>query len=452
MEGVMLSNRSVFFACLLSCAIFLTSTFDFADSEISLKHEMELRALRYFIENAQPETGQVRDNSENFFPNTDTNNVASFASTGFGLSIITNASIRGMVTKKFATSYVTKTLKFALSNVPRRKGWFVHFYDWKSGARLYDSEYSTIDTALFLTGALYAREVLNDPEITRLSNQIYKDIDFWDAMTDGGARPTKRTLSMAFSDQRGYTDAQWNMYAEEMILIILGLGHPGHPLPREAWLAFSRESKRTEEIMGLNQALFVHQYSQLFLDFRNFNDGFRNYFQNSKALSQYHRDMANSKAEYKTLREGYWGMSAGIVPDGYGVANALSHGSTVCIGCAIASAPYFSKTVLDDAAKWVNGPYGDKIWGRYGITDSIDLDQNWFSQTVLGITVGPEFLALSNVDEKTSVWKDFMAIPEIKKGLSAARGISKQNYEVKGFLSSQNLTGSNEVVVPKMEE
>jgi hypothetical protein len=68
----------------------------------------------------------------------------------------------------------------------------------------------------------------------------------------------------------------------------------------------------------------------------------------------------------------------------------------------------------------MNGPYRNQIWGRYGFTDSMDLDQNWFSPHVLGITVGPEYMSLANTSDATSFWKDFMKIPAIKKGLERA--------------------------------
>jgi hypothetical protein len=71
-------------------------------------------------------------------------------------------------------------------------------------------------------------------------------------------------------------------------------------------------------------------------------------------------------------------------------------------------------------SSWLEGPYKKKIWGRYGFVDSIDLDQNWFATSVLGITVGPTYLSLANLSESTSVWRLFMQIPEIKAALRKA--------------------------------
>jgi hypothetical protein len=72
----------------------------------------------------------------------------------------------GKIPVKFARDYAFKTLRFVRDYVPHHKGWLVHFADWKTGDRAWGSEHSTIDTALFIAGALYAAEVLKDPAIT----------------------------------------------------------------------------------------------------------------------------------------------------------------------------------------------------------------------------------------------------------------------------------------------
>jgi hypothetical protein len=389
-----------------------------------VQDEIQHRALQFFLENANSETGQVLDRAQNFESSAGSN-IASIASTGFGLTVIANAATHGWVTEKFAREYTYKAIEFAASHVPRRRGWFVHFYDWQTGENVWSSEYSTIDTALFLAGALYASHVLKDQKLVELVNQIYSEVDFWDAMTDGGSQPLKRTLSMGYFEKRGYIISQWHTYSEQMVLLVLGLGSPTRPLPPETWLAFDRDVRRytpsdASELYGLSKPLFIHQYSQLFLDLRTFDDGYQNYFENSRAVSVIHRNIKDTDARFKTLREGFWGFSAGETPKGYNIASALTYEGTVCIGCMVASAPYFPTTVLGDAAQWINGPYSQKIWGRYGFTDSINLDENWYSPSVLGITVGPEYLALANLNSSSSIWNVFMKIPEIKLGLARA--------------------------------
>ncbi len=124
---------------------------------------------------------------------------------------------------------------------------------------------------------------------------------------------------------------------------------------------------------------------------------------------------------YKTLMEGFWGFSAGESSSGYSVYNALRYRGTVCIGCTLASAMFMLRKCWEDATAWYNSSHRSKIWGRYGFTDSIDLDENWIGSRVLGITVGPAYMAMANIHEETSFWKEFMQIPEIKAGMDRAK-------------------------------
>lgn len=395
-----------------------------ADPTPDIRTELTQATLHYFLDNAHPVTGLVRDRALNFAQTPESNRAASIAATGFGLAIIANAGVRGLVPRETAEDYVAKTLRFARAQVPRRKGWFLHFIDWETGQRIWDSEYSTIDTALFIGGALYAAQVFRgNQEISGLATELYDDIDFQDAMTNGGAEPNKRTLSMAYVEGFGFTPSQWDMYAEQKLLLILGLGHPTYPLPAESWLAIDRRTDVLpdgREVMGLKQALFVHQYSEAFIDFTGLNDGFKNYSDNSRIMADYHRIVGKMDHRYRTLREGFWGFSAGDSPLGYRVWSPVDYQSTVCISCVPASAMLMPDVILKDISDWANGPYRSQLWGRYGFVDSLDLDRNWFGPEVLGITVGPEYMAMANLSAPTSIWKDFMQIPAIRRGLDRA--------------------------------
>jgi hypothetical protein len=206
----------------------------------------------------------------------------------------------------------------------------------------------------------------------------------------------------------------------------MGLGHPTRALPVASWSAFDRKPTRLSNgdlVMGLENPLFVHQYSQLYIDFRTFKDSFNvNYFENSLRITRWHRRLTETDRHFKTLKEGFWGFSAGNSPRGYDAYSAVRYSATICLGCTVASVMFWPEQVLTDMATWFAGPYRSKIWGRYGFTDGLNLDQNWFSDRVYGITVGPEFMALANLNPKTSIWRDFMAIPEIKSGLARAAG------------------------------
>ncbi|MES3038903.1 MAG: glucoamylase family protein [Bdellovibrionota bacterium] len=382
--------------------------------------QIKATALRYFLENAHPVTGLVRDKAQNFSPTTAANDVASMAATGFGLAIVSHASLENKIPREKALTYVKKTLKFSLANVPRHRGWFLHWVNWNTGKRTWDSEYSTIDTALFVAGALYAVEVFQDQELRDLVFKIYDEMDFFAFLTDDGKKPNKKTLSLSYRPESGYSSYQWQIYSEHMILLILGIGKLNNPLPVQTWTAWNRlnlpMNLNLEMAMGYPLPLFIHQYSHLFFDFRKMNDGFPNYFQNSVKVSQKHRLMANGSGSTETFRAGFWGLSAGEDVSGYAVYSPLQPNATVCIGCAIGSAMFIRNEVLNDALKWHNGIFGNRIWGRYGFVDSINLEQKWFSPMVLGITVGPAYMSVANT-EANPFWDKYMKNPAFTRAL-----------------------------------
>ena len=394
------------------------------ESKIDLKRDLENRALRFFVDHTHPITGLARDSAKNFIQTPSTNRMASLASTGFALAVIANAGERGLVDRKFARGYALKTLRFARDHVPRYKGWFLHFVDWETGARWGESEYSTIDTALFLAGALYAARVFPGGEIARIAEGLYRETDFIAFLTDAGSRPDKLTLSMAYTPERGFTPAQWSMSAEQIILLLLGLGHPMRPLPPAAWLAWNRNFTWTPsgmKMVGAEQALFVHQYSQLFVDLRGFRDRFTfDYHDNGRIATLYNRETCLGDTKYGSFRSGFWGLSAGFSSWGYTVYSPTHYDSIVCIGCAAGSIVFAPEVVLADIENWKAGPYGARIWGRYGFVDSLDLDRDWIAEDVLGITVGPIYMSLANLNTRTSIWRKFAKIPGIRRGLAAA--------------------------------
>lgn len=417
--------------CFLFCLIHASTVNAVSLTPSEVKLEVEKRAVAYFVDNAHPLSGLVLDRADNFDSHAPPiNGVASIAATGFGIAVLINAGERGLVSKEFAHDYTLKVLRFVEASVDRYRGWFLHWVDWETGKRMWGSEYSTIDTALFVAGALYAAQVYPNSEISKIAYRIYNAMDFEDMRTNGGAAPNKMTLSMGYELEQGYIAAEWNMYAEQMVLILLGMGHPTKPLPVEAWSAWERRAfpyltSPSQSAWGLDQALFVHQYSQLFIDFRRFIDRFGDYHHNSVAISQYHRSLRVSDHRYASLREGFWGFSAGDSPgDIYRVFSALFYEGTVCVGCAVGSAMFLPQEVMADMTEWVNGPFRDRIWGRYGFVDSLDVDQNWYARVVLAITVAPAYMSLANMEDSTSVWNTFMKIPEIQNAMSRAQTAS----------------------------
>ena len=390
---------------------------------------MERATLLYFLENSHPETGLVRDKAHSFPPfDDDKNAMASIGATGFGLAVVANAADRGLLQRAWARELFDKTMRTCQSQLKREHGWFLHFVHWGTGQDGWwpYNDYSSIDSALLIAGALYAAQVFPESEGARIAHQLYVDLDFDWLMTDGGRFPDRRTLSIGYSSKEGFSHYQWSIYAEQMILVLLGLGHPTRPLPPETWTAWERRVYQANGFEGvaLDMPLFVHQYSHLFVDLRQFKDGFANYFENSVTATRFNRHVCRTDSQHKM--GDFWGLSAGAAPgqnagtSTYRVYDPFRHEGTICIACAIGSAQFTPDEVLSDAEAWWRGPYANQIWGRYGFVDSLNLDQSWFAPETFGITAGAAYLSLANLEERTSIWHRFHAIPEIQAALARA--------------------------------
>ena len=86
--------------------------------------------------------------------------VASIASTGFGLTGLCIAADRGWIKRRQAVQRAKNTLDFFANRALQENGWFYHWMDAVTGERRWNSEISSIDTALLLGGVLSVKNVL----------------------------------------------------------------------------------------------------------------------------------------------------------------------------------------------------------------------------------------------------------------------------------------------------
>jgi len=373
-------------------------------------NELKSRALRYFVEHTHPTSGLTRDRAVNGAETPDTRpyGMASIAATGFGLATLAAAGESGTIPKAEAIERVGRTLRFVTTELERFHGWLYHFVDWKTGKRWEGSEISTIDTALFIAGALSAAYRLNSPELIRLAERLLADLDFSAMLAPNG------TLTMGYFPELGFIPYYWDSYAEHLVLILLGLGHPQKPLPKSAWTAWARPI--SDGIIARDLPLFVHQYSHCFVDLKRIATEKENFFENSVKATHYHRELAKFHADKSlTFGAGFWGLSAGDSPLGYLPYSPSFFDGTVCPGCTGGSA-MFVPEITDDLEKWARH---ETLWGRYGFADGINLDKRWVGPDVIGITVGALYLSLANLETAQP------KIPAIEQGLELVNSISR---------------------------
>ncbi|MDD5073250.1 MAG: glucoamylase family protein [Candidatus Omnitrophica bacterium] len=421
-------------SAVLACAVFASTAFipaswatgearpalSKADEEFLDKVEHD--TFLYFWEKADPETGLIADNSQPGAP-------SSIAATGFGLAAICIGQSRGWITYDEAYKRAFRTLRTFKNTLKSERGFYYHFVDMKTGRRVWNSEVSSIDTALFLAGALLAAQYFKGTELERLATYLYYRTD-WQWMMN-----QKQLMSMGWDPKKGFLSAYWDWYNEGLIAYILAIGSPTYPIPPETWKKWRRprgEYGGHRIIYSYFGSLFTYQFAQAWVDFRNIDEEGFSYWQNSidAALANRKFCIDNSK-KYKGYGENGWGLTAGDGPGGYKGYGALpadniTHDGTINPYGMVASIPLIPDTAIKSVRALYN-KYGDKVYGRYGFKAGFNLDKNWWSGNYIGIDQGVSVLMIE--DYRTGlVWDYFMRNGCIKSWMELCK-LGNKNLE-----------------------
>ena len=380
--------------------------------------ELEKANYLFFWEQAHPETGLVKDRCNT--RTTDQSVVANIAATGFGLTALCIAQQRGWVSLAEARARVITTLRFLWGKMPTHRGFFFHWANVVTGERIWDSEVSSIDTAILLCGVLTCREHFRDREITRLSHDILGRVD-WTWLSEDTS-----LLPHGWKPELGFLPYRWDLYAEQMMLYLLGLGSASHRLPAEAWDAWHRTIFEYGGLryIGSFAPLFVHQYSQAWFDFRGRRDKYADYFQNSTTATEAHRRFCLELGkQFKDYSDDLWGITASDSKNGYVVWGGPPElgpiDGTVVPSAAAGSLPFLPQAALR-VVKNIKNRYVPKAWTRYGFVNAFNPLTNWYDSDVIGIDTGITMLMAENL-RTGFVWKTFMRSPEAQRGFERAK-------------------------------
>jgi len=395
-----------------------------ASDDALLDHVQRATAL-FFVESAHPKTALVSDRS--LADGTGPGDVASVAGQGFALSVWCLAAERGWLPVDVARERVLTSLRFMRDRVQQKEGFFYHFVDWETGRRANQSELSSIDTALFLAGALTCRSYFDgdtpdERAIRDLATALYADVN-WPFMTHGGP-----TLTLGWTPEHGFLPERWDTYSELMVMQLLALASPtpSHALPPESWHAWKRVPVITYggRTFLACAPLFTHQYSQAWFDFRNKHDDYLDYHHNSRLATLAQRQMVVDFAEdFPYYSEDLWGLTASDGPTTYeawgGPPSPIKPPlEGIVVPCApggsVPFAPQETIRVLRNLKE--NHP---ETWSRYGFVDAFSPAQDWVSTDIIGIDAGITVMAIEN--HRTGFfWKTFMADPAAQRAFKIA--------------------------------
>jgi hypothetical protein len=390
----------------------------FSAEDDKLLDDMERANFQFFRDQVGPETGMVKDRNNARDPGSDRRIVGSSAATGFGLTALCIGVERGLISNVDAQARVVTTLRALWNKLPNHRGFFYHFADIHTGERIWDSEVSSVDTAILLCGVLTCREYFKNAEIGRLANAIFGRVD-WTWLSEDTS-----VLSHGWLPEAGFLPFRWDYYSELMMMYLLGLGSTTHPLPDGAWNAWKRIKFDYEGMryIGAFAPLFIHQYSQAWFDFRSKSDGFADYFQNSVVATKVHiRFCVELAKQFPSYSEDLWGITASDSEKGYviwGGPPAMGPiDGTVVPSAAGGSLPFLPAECMR-VFRTIRTRY-PQAWSNYGFVNAFNPLKNWFDNEIVGIDTGISMLMAENA-RTGFVWKTFMKSPEAKRGMQRA--------------------------------
>jgi hypothetical protein len=388
------------------------------DADEAFLEDLQARALLFFLEHSDPQTGLTRDRAP--ADGSRSQSPASIAATGFALTAWCIGDYRGWISHEETLARTLKALRFINDEVDNERGWIYHYINVQTGRRMWCSEASTIDTALFLKGALMAREYLNDPEVTRLVNALYTRID-WTWALNGGS-----TLSHGWRPETGFLKHRWDSYSELLGMYLLGLGAPSNALPADSWNAWKRTPVVTYGSHTFIQCppLFTHQFAHAWFDFRGRRDDHADYWRNSVDATLAQREWcADNAATFAHWSRNMRGVTASDSARGYvawgGPQDSPTKIDGTLVPCAPAGSLPFAPRECLKALREMRKIGGPGIWQRYGFVDAFNPTTGWVAKDVIAIDVGISLLMAENM-RSGFVWRYFMRAPEVNRGMALA--------------------------------
>ncbi len=410
---------------------------------------LQWTTVDYYLKETNPANGLVRDKTDPTAP-------ASIAAVGMSLATFPVAVERGVVPREWAAKRVLNKLGF-LRDSPHGpgpdatgyKGFYYHFLDMKTGRRVWECELSTIDSAFLFAGMLtcaayFDRDTEDEAGLRRLAVELYARAD-WNWARDGGPAVTH-----GWRPETGFIPHRWTGYDEALLIYILGLGSPTHPLPPESYAAYCA-TYAWKEIYGrellYSGPLFTHQLSHLWVDFRGIRDAFMrehgsDYFLNSREATLVQQEYAiRNPNQFVGYGEYCWGFTACDGPgwvkrvvDGVErqfcdyIARGAPFGpddGTVAPWVAVASLPFAPEVVIPTVRHFaaldlgMTRPYGFKpsFNQTYAVADSPT--GWWVTPHHFGIDQGPIVLAIENY-RTGLIWDIMRRSPYVVTGLRRA--------------------------------
>ena len=406
--------------------------------------ELQRHTFRYFVHETNPGNGLVRDRSREGSP-------ASIAAVGLALTCYPVGVFRRWLTRAEAAERVLTTLRFFARSAQSEDedatgshGLYYHFLDMRTGRRALRCELSTMDSAILFAGALacvsfFDRRDPMEREIRRRGRALYRRADWRWALAGG------RALAHGWTPEDGFLTCRWRGYDESLLLYLLALGSPTHPVPKSSFSEWT-SSYRYRKLFGLEVLycgpLFTHQLPHLWVDFRDLRDEALSrrgwdYFENSRRMTLVQQRYAiENPRGFRGYGPRGWGITASDGPGeggrtarfrrtlGYaarGVPDGPDDGTLS--PWAVATSLPFAPEIVMPTLRRMAARY-PQLRNEYGFLCSFnpsfhDGRGTWVSPDYLGLDQGP-IVVMIEIARSGFVWDLMRRRPEIRAGLLRA--------------------------------
>lgn len=414
-----------------------------------LLEELQRVTFDFFIHECNEHNGLISDKTRSDYP-------ASIAAVGLALAAYPVGVSCGYMKRSEAVRRALRTVRF-FWNGPEdggldaisHKGFFYHWLDMTTGHRAWRCEVSTVDTAFLLAGVLAAaqffdRDNEDEAELRALADRLYRRAD-WAWALNGGA-----LISHGWKPERGFLRYRWKGYNEALLLYVLALGSPTHPIPPEcydAWLDGYAWKKIYDIEFVYAGPLFIHHLSHVWLDFEGIQDAYMrghgiDYFENSRRAVYIQQEYAiRNPRGFAGYGPKCWGLTASDGPgpmvckvDGVErrfydyVARGVPYGpddGTIAPWCVATSLPFAPEIVVPTIEHFRDidldptDPYGFKATFNLTFPEKSSGRQGWISKYHFGINQGPIVLMIENY-RSGLLWRLMRNCPYVVSGLRRA--------------------------------
>ncbi len=401
--------------------------------DLAFLDKVEHDTAMYFIDKAHPGSGLITEDGK----------ITHIGSNGFGMMALCIAAERGWMEREKAADRVLRMLETFSYKAARHAGAFLWIADAKSAREnVYDGDFDIVETSYVCAGALVCKQYFDrdnetERKIREQADKIYGEVRYDEFRKNSKGEVLDTVAWGCDVPTKVFGDFHVTGYNECMVVYIMGLGSPTHPLPPECWDGWARSyvwKRSYGQQYFFCPALFTHQYSQAWLDLRKVQDTYTRgegitYFENSRRAALAHMEYARKNPNQMPGYGPIWGLTdCGCplhpnkfgehgLPWANGAAPAADDG-TIAITAAGACIPFTPRESID-FLRHVYEKFGDRIYDEHGFRNAFNEKIDWFDKNHDALNQGA-FLSMIENYRSGLIWKLFMKNEEVQVAMKKA--------------------------------